>query len=153
MIRKAFLALILVPWSCRCLVANIVNSRSSSFYAPSISSPTASFLSSLGTQELDVSSKYRNGNNLQDKQQIYLFSLNWIQESDPEYFRKKDVRRLWEWKDTTLGDGRDFFVPKPKTLMALQQYFMENIPNMVECSIISNSTGKVKNHGEGKYFT
>ena len=75
--------------------------------------------------ELDLSSKHRKGNNFQVKQEIYLFSLNWIQESDPEYFRKKDVRRLWEWKDTTLGDGRDFFVPKPKTLMTLQQYFLD----------------------------
>jgi hypothetical protein len=73
-----------------------------------------------------------------EEQQIYLFSLNWIQESDPEYFSKKDIRRLWEWKDTTLGDGRDFFVPKPKTLMALQQYLLENIPDLTECSIISN---------------
>jgi len=74
----------------------------------------------------------------QKKQQLYLFSLNWIQESNPEYFQKKDVRRLWEWKDTTLGDGRDFFVPKPKTLMALQQYLLKNIPSLMECSIISN---------------
>ena len=74
----------------------------------------------------------------QENLEIYLFSLNWVQESDPEYFLKKDVRRLWEWKDTALGDGRDFFVPKPKTLMALQHYLLENIPNLMECSIISN---------------
>ena len=138
MIRKAFLALILVPWTCRCLVANVVKSRSLSFYALSTSSPTKSSLNLMERHELDLSSKHRKGNNFQVKQEIYLFSLNWIQESDPEYFRKKDVRRLWEWKDTTLGDGRDFFVPKPKTLMTLQQYFLENIPDMVECSIISN---------------
>lgn len=75
---------------------------------------------------------------IQKQQQLYLFSLHWVKESDPEYFLKKDVRQLWEWKDTALGDGRDFFVPKPKTLMALQQYLLENIPNLMECSIISN---------------
>ena len=64
--------------------------------------------------------------------------MNWIKEDDPEYYLKKDVRRLWEWKDEILGDGRDFFVPKPKTLMTLQQYLLENIPNLTECSIISN---------------
>jgi len=75
---------------------------------------------------------------IQQQQQLYLFSLNWVKESDPEYFLKKDVRQLWEWKDTALGDGRDFFVPKPKTLMALQEYLLKNIPNLMECSIISN---------------
>ncbi|OEU13829.1 hypothetical protein FRACYDRAFT_242182 [Fragilariopsis cylindrus CCMP1102] len=61
-----------------------------------------------------------------------------LKKDDPEYYLKKDVRRLWEWKDEILGDGRDFFVPKPKTLMTLQQYLLENIPNLTECSIISN---------------
>eukprot|EP00535_Pseudo-nitzschia_heimii_P003736 CAMPEP_0197193000 /NCGR_PEP_ID=MMETSP1423-20130617/26225_1 /TAXON_ID=476441 /ORGANISM="Pseudo-nitzschia heimii, Strain UNC1101" /LENGTH=496 /DNA_ID=CAMNT_0042646045 /DNA_START=118 /DNA_END=1608 /DNA_ORIENTATION=+ len=72
------------------------------------------------------------------EQQLYLFSLNWVHENDPEYFLKKDIRRLWEWKDTALGDGRDFFVPRPKMLMALQHYLIDNIPDLTECSIISN---------------
>lgn len=145
--RQAFLALIFVPWSCQCLVANIVNSRFSCHNAPYELSLTTSSLHSTNDsfvehEESDLWSEHGNGDNLlrrqQKQQQIYLFSLNWIRESDPEYFRKKDVIRLWEWKDNALGDGRDFFVPKPKTLMALQQYFLDNIPNLIECSIISN---------------
>ena len=160
--RFAFLAILFSPWSCKCLLANIVNSRFPGTSSPFASSLKPTFLYSIEVPSLESkesdewSGHRREGNTLrqdnitgtnqglqvqwqrQEKRQIYLFSLNWIQESDSEYFLKKDVRRLWEWKDTTLGDGRDFFVPKPKTLMALQQYLLENIPNLVECSIISN---------------
>ena len=29
------------------------------------------------------------------------------------------VRRAWQWKDSALGDGRDYFVPRPRALKAL----------------------------------
>ncbi|CAB9504769.1 expressed unknown protein [Seminavis robusta] len=48
------------------------------------------------------------------------------------------VRRLWEWKDDVLGDGRDFFVPRPKTLGALNQILKQQIPHATECVVLSN---------------
>jgi hypothetical protein len=38
----------------------------------------------------------------------------------------KTVAEVWRWKDAVLGDGRDFFVPRPKTLAALQQYLVSS---------------------------
>ena len=34
------------------------------------------------------------------------------------------VRECWKWKDSVLGDGRDYFVPRPKTLMAFHSLFV-----------------------------
>ena len=31
------------------------------------------------------------------------------------------VRRAWQWKDSALGDGRDYFVPRPRALRALNK--------------------------------
>ena len=31
------------------------------------------------------------------------------------------VRRAWKWKDSALGDGRDYFVPRPRALKALNK--------------------------------
>lgn len=58
------------------------------------------------------------------------------------YHASKPVRRLWKWKDAVLGDGRDFFVPKPRTLSALQKYIIDHCPTLSsdgnECVILSN---------------
>jgi hypothetical protein len=62
---------------------------------------------------------------------IHLLSLQW---SDS----KKQVKQVWKWKDTVLGDGRDFFVPKPKTLTALNHYIITKVEQVQECSIVSN---------------
>ena len=83
--------------------------------------------------------------------QYYLFSLQWT----PDDCISKPVRDLWKWKDATLGDGRDFFVPKPKTITTLQNIFMNSDHHSTlkieECSIISNCARfeilcKCKNH-------
>ena len=34
------------------------------------------------------------------------------------------VRECWKWKDTALGDGRDYFVPRPRALKAFQSLFV-----------------------------
>ncbi|KAL7533343.1 hypothetical protein ACHAWF_004458 [Thalassiosira exigua] len=34
------------------------------------------------------------------------------------------VRECWRWKDESLGDGRDYFVPKPRALKAFQGLFV-----------------------------
>jgi hypothetical protein len=61
----------------------------------------------------------------QSRLKIHLFSLRWPDEKDPRAF-SKIVRDTWRWKDTVLGDGRDFFVPRPKTLKALQYYIQSS---------------------------
>lgn len=45
---------------------------------------------------------------------------------------------LWRWKDSVLGDGRDFFVPKPKTLTALNRLLLERCSFVQECAVLSN---------------
>ena len=34
------------------------------------------------------------------------------------------VRECWRWKDAKLGDGRDFFVPRPRALKAFHDLFV-----------------------------
>lgn len=41
------------------------------------------------------------------------------------------VRECWRWKDSTLGDGRDYFVPKPKALKAFQSLFLGMVIDVV----------------------
>lgn len=67
----------------------------------------------------------------------------------------QSVRDLWRWKDSALGNGQDFFVPRPRALKSLislllgQTFFHpasthdENNDNLVcwsidECAILSN---------------
>jgi hypothetical protein len=80
--------------------------------------------------------------------QLYLLSLKYVpevvrDEATLYYHSSKPVRELWKWKDTILGDGRDFFVPKPRTLAALQNYILDHCPSLAgqelsECVILSN---------------
>jgi hypothetical protein len=65
---------------------------------------------------------------------IHLLSLKWT----PDDCISKPVRDVWKWKDSALGDGRDFFVPKPKTITLLQDFVMQHSPCMKECLILSN---------------
>ncbi len=65
--------------------------------------------------------------------QIYLFSLQWT----PDGRISKPCRDLWKWKDATLGDGRDFFVPKPKTIKALQDLLRLRC-GLTQVSVLSN---------------
>lgn len=66
---------------------------------------------------------------------VYLFSLKWPGDEARSF--SKTVRDVWKWKDEVLGDGRDFFVPKPKTLTALQNQLLKS-EAIKECSILSN---------------
>lgn len=65
--------------------------------------------------------------------QVYLLSLKWT----PDERLSKPCRDLWKWKDMTLGDGRDFFVPKPKTIKALQGLLLTQC-GMTQVSVLSN---------------
>lgn len=46
------------------------------------------------------------------------------------------VTSIWRWKDTVLGNGQDFFIPKPKTLRALQAKLLSQ--GLEEVVVISN---------------
>ena len=46
------------------------------------------------------------------------------------------VRECWRWKDSTLGDGRDYFVPRPRALQAFQSLFLG-----MEVDVISGVAG------------
>ena len=64
------------------------------------------------------------------------------------------VRRAWQWKDSALGDGRDYFVPRPRALKALNTLMVgkkillggnegesddgEFVYTVEECGILSN---------------
>jgi hypothetical protein len=63
-----------------------------------------------------------------------LYSLQWT----PDEIISKPVRDVWKWKDGILGDGRDFFVPKPKTISKLQHILLSQVPGLKEISVLSN---------------
>jgi hypothetical protein len=78
--------------------------------------------------------------------QIHLLSLQWTPEDDAQMFSRV-VKDTWRWKDAVLGDGRDFFIPKPRTLKALQSFLQEGVNDanqidggvcVEECVVISN---------------
>ena len=85
--------------------------------------------------------------------QLHLLSLEWssLDESTTTTTTttkfSKATSDLWKWKDAILGDGRDFFIPRPRTLQALQQYLLRNdmeekdgnnFFEIQECMIVSN---------------
>eukprot|EP00592_Proboscia_alata_P013680 CAMPEP_0194391056 /NCGR_PEP_ID=MMETSP0174-20130528/113551_1 /TAXON_ID=216777 /ORGANISM="Proboscia alata, Strain PI-D3" /LENGTH=86 /DNA_ID=CAMNT_0039185031 /DNA_START=1 /DNA_END=258 /DNA_ORIENTATION=+ len=47
---------------------------------------------------------------------LHVVSLPAIQ---PDQFSSIAIRELWKWKDVALGDGRDFFVPRPRAIATL----------------------------------
>jgi hypothetical protein len=67
---------------------------------------------------------------------LYLFSLPAPSEAASSHGSVL-TKRLWEFKDETLGDGRDFFVPRPKTIAALNQILCEQV-NSTEAVVLSN---------------
>jgi hypothetical protein len=68
---------------------------------------------------------------------IFLLSLQYpVSDKDPSLF-SKTAKDVWRWKDAVLGDGRDFFLPKPKTLNALNKYLRSD-PIIQECVVLSN---------------
>ena len=73
---------------------------------------------------------------LADRTSIHLVSLPPLTETS-----SKIVRDTWKWKDTVLGNGRDYFVPRPRALKALSDIIVgSNHGNYIveECAILSN---------------
>lgn len=67
---------------------------------------------------------------------IHMLSLQYPLEEVGTF--SKPVKDVWRWKDSVLGDGRDFFVPKPKTLAALNRYLIDRSSSIRECTVLSN---------------
>ena len=47
------------------------------------------------------------------------------------------IRECWKWKDAALGDGRDYFVPRPRALKAFQSLFVG-----MQITVISSDRGE-----------
>ena len=62
------------------------------------------------------------GNQQMTYQSIHLISLPPLEDSSSPLSSSsstKIIKDLWKWKDVVLGDGRDYFIPRPRALKAL----------------------------------
>lgn len=94
----------------------------------------------LRTQPKDDESHVVSSADTQDAlvgKRLKLLSLQWTDPDQDPYYFSKTVTDVWRWKDSVLGDGRDFFVPKPQTLRALQSYIVKH-SGVSECVLLSN---------------
>lgn len=75
---------------------------------------------------------------------LHLISLPPVSDKSP-----KIVRDVWKWKDVVLGDGRDYFIPRPRALKALSDILVgscvtvpyqsnDYVYTITECAILSN---------------
>jgi hypothetical protein len=94
---------------------------------------------SAGTEETSATKVTTANTNAASQIQIHLLSLQWTPEDDAQKFSRV-VKDTWRWKDAVLGDGRDFFVPKPRTLKALQSFLLGGVNDggVLECVVLSN---------------
>lgn len=62
------------------------------------------------------------------------------------------IRECWKWKDSVLGDGRDYFVPRPKSLKAFHSLFvgMEIIVEMQDDLTLNKVAFKLPSRGDGQ---
>ena len=70
------------------------------------------------------------------KNTIHLISIPHLSDDAPRI-----VRDVWKWKDIVLGDGRDYFVPRPRALKALSDVIVGTACEeytVTECAILSN---------------
>jgi hypothetical protein len=65
------------------------------------------------------------------------------------------LRECWRWKDATLGDGRDYFVPRPRALSDFHSLFvgMEIRVSSSSSSSSSSSTKGILDESEVKLTT
>jgi hypothetical protein len=66
---------------------------------------------------------------------IHLISLPPIDDTYTSPTSESLIRECWRWKDVTLGDGRDYFLPKPRALTDFHSLFVG-----MEISIITTNT-------------
>lgn len=98
------------------------------FYSVSVVAFTQNSASTRHTQPVHLAPP---SSTTSHKECIRLLSLQY-NENVPQ------LSQIWKWKDSVLGDGRDFFVPKPKTLTALNSLVVARIPQIQECVVLSN---------------
>ena len=93
-------------------------------------STQATSTTTLTTQQHDDLRQTTNTAADQSPHTLNLFSLP---PKDDKYKLPGEalVRECWRWKDSTLGDGRDYFVPKPKALKAFQSLFLGMVIDVV----------------------
>ena len=61
-------------------------------------------------------------NHTKSYQSMHLISLPPLEDSSSlSSSQIKIVKEIWKWKDIVLGDGRDYFIPRPRALRALSQ--------------------------------
>jgi len=121
------LCIVIMPLSALSFIFHRTTNVRISPHSPTIR-PSA--LYSLVQSEMDISSFEPTRNSTEH---LYHYSLQWT----PDEKISKPCRDVWKWKDTTLGDGRDFFVPKPKTIQALQDFLQEHSA-LTQVSVLSN---------------
>jgi len=113
---------------CNFLIINVSRSfliitHQKNTFQPLISSPSHSKQHCLNaasrsdTIKLDDTStkKYQNINS------FHLVSLASVFDTSPQ-----SLRDMWRWKDTALGDGRDYFVPRPRAISDFQTLFLHH---------------------------
>jgi hypothetical protein len=68
---------------------------------------------------------------------MHLISLPPIDDTYTSPISESLIRECWRWKDVTLGDGRDYFLPKPRALKDFHSLFVG-----MEISIITNTNNE-----------
>eukprot|EP00978_Attheya_sp_CCMP212_P043055 scaffold274318_cov55-Attheya_sp.AAC.1 len=58
------------------------------------------------------------------------------------------LRRVWEWKDWALGDGRDYFIPRPKALRTLNSILVGQLLSTTTTTTNHNSNNTVHHEQE-----
>ena len=94
----------------------------------SFSTETTSSCSRLTTKQRDDALRTTNTTVTVDRA-LHTLNLFSLPPKDDNYKLPGEalVRECWRWKDSKLGDGRDYFVPKPKALKAFQSLFLEMV--------------------------
>ena len=101
---------------------------------------TAASLKSPNTNT-EINPMERKPVHQQQQHEVHLVSLALPSSS----YCPVSVRDTWKWKDAVLGDGRDFFVPRPKTLQALQHYLCNVLNKNSNMQLVVNEVVVLSN--------
>ena len=84
-----------------------------------------------------------SSSSLRMEERLCWISLKDFNETD--YSQPRSIRKLWQWKDTVLGNGHDYFVPRPNAIQSIQNAIQntnymteENRMIIQHCSVMSN---------------
>ena len=84
---------------------------------------SSSEVATANGQSQSSSSFAAKTNTHQSKHTLHLLSLP---PTDDSFTKQGEflVRECWKWKDSVLGDGRDYFIPRPRALKAFHSLFV-----------------------------